>query len=114
MTYVSPSIAANLVSSLPSKTLDKDDTTGCLGELTAREEPILEFVAQGLSPRTFRSTNYFLGDMLSDAEPTRSVNAHDEPQSLSGYEYRPGHNECSGEFFKEGHLEHRSAIWSVS
>jgi len=84
MTYVSPSIAANLVSSLPSKKLDKDDATGCLGELIAREEPILEFVAQGLSPRTFRSTNCILGDMLSNAEPTRSVNAHDEPQACLG------------------------------
>ena len=45
--YVSPSIAAGLVSRLRGGKLDKDDTTDCLDELTVREEQILEFVAHG-------------------------------------------------------------------
>ncbi len=47
--YVSPSIAAGLVSRLRGGKLDKDDTTDCLDELTVREEQVLEFVALGFT-----------------------------------------------------------------
>ncbi len=61
--YVSPSIAADLVSSLRSKNSHEDDTTDYSDELTAREEQVLDFVAQGL-------TNKEIGQELHLREKT--------------------------------------------
>jgi len=61
--YLSPGIAAHLVSNLQRETPDDDMTTGGLDDLTVREEQVLEFIAQGLK-------NKEIGQELNLSEKT--------------------------------------------